>query len=1201
MELPTTISKKPFTTKDYFQLEDILIDTSLKEDKDYFQLENLLAYYPPQNTPKIQTIFTNKKEFNELSTSSTEEIPAKGEFFKHQKLIQRFMRAVDKMLILHEAGTGKTCTMISVGEFYEMMSKTLEGITDSLLRQGSQIKKTYVIVRSPVLKNEFIQQLVCSCTYQKYETQFVKDARDEKTRMKRLKKEIKKWYQVLTYTEFRNLIAVDVKKGVDDKGRAIRELEFKMSDDQIVKEFSNCLFFADEIHNFSNIESETPDDEEEIESLSDVANYDILWKVFHLVQNSKIMLATATPMVNGPDDLVPILNLLLPKDRNLANKTDFSLWSLKKFETYVRGMVSFVRVLDNGIDLDYQGQKIEEAKLVVAGEEVNSENTIELSIMSDFQSKTYLTAEKIASTGLRKPARHASNFVFPKEIIKKKGKLTFNPEEIGIFGQEGFRKYVDFDNDRKTYKFKPEFKAFFEEEENLLQCSSKFLNVIELCEKNPGSSFCYTDTFANFSGAALLGLCFESFFGYERYNTKSPPFSTTGGKSRLTSFCTKDDLNLDPNLQKKILVQPKKRYALLTSLSDDETIRNILTLFNSKENVNGDYIKVIIASVKAREGLNLANVQNIHLVNPGWNQSGMYQAMYRAIRATSHVELLKILKEKAKENNENPDEVRVKINVYQHCSIADLESEEVQNFADEIGIDVDSVEKQMYLWSEQKDRNNSVVMRMLKKCALDCQLHKNRNVRPTDKDNSPSCNYTTCDYECVDPPPASNSLDFSTYDVYYQDELVEKIKKQLIVLFEKKNSYTATEIFDLITEFPAKFILQGISEMIKDKTPFINRYGYTSFLDQDGNQFFLVNELNSYSNEAIENLFGNQLDTVNKTEYNENLYAVGKKDFEDTIRILRKPLDEKKVDRLMKDENLFDKVEDLDPNVLITLLENIIEKKMKKEKINDQEEMVLQKFKKFIFYLNEPLSLMEDIDASQKGTGKSKRGRKRDLTKAPKIKMIKEELDLDSMTFGEPVVVHILNLLIEEKAKYRETTKFEKADVNIRILKESDPKWRDTTDIEKLAYNQLIQNERKIQTRERFGGLPLYGTILQGGKFRIIDKEGEDVRAESNRHHLRKGKMCVTGFDYQKITNIMFRLGLTTDKFKYALGDYPKERKEMEKYLIKESKYKNTEEMSDEELEHSARWVSTGKTKIDLCNLIQEYFDENDLLEKIIG
>ena len=1196
--LPTTTSKTPLTTKDYFQLEDVLADTSIQE-KDYFQLENLLAYYPPQDTPLIQTIFTNKKEFNELATSSVEEIPERGEFFKHQRLIQRFMRAVDKMLILHEAGTGKTCTMISVGEFYSMVSKVLEGVSDSLLRQGAPIKRVYVIVKSPVLKNEFIQQLVCNCTYKKFETQYVSDAKDESTRMKRLKKEIKKWYQVMTYTEFRNMIAVDVKTGVDERGKAIRELDFRMSDDQIVKEFSNCLFFADEIHNFSNIESEVPPDEEEeeIESLSDVANYDILWKVFHLVRNSKIMLATATPMVNGPDDLVPILNLLLPKERNLPNKTDFSLWPLKKFETYVRGMVSFVRVLDNGIDLEYQGQK-EEGTLMVAGKEVNSENIIQFSVMSDFQSIGYLTAEKIAKTGLRKPARHASNFVFPRELKSVKGKLIFNPEEVGLFGQEGFKKYIDYDQDRRNYKFKPQYKSFFDNPENLLECSSKFINIIELCEQAEGSSFCYTDTFANYSGAALLGLCFESF-GYERYNTKSPPFATTGGKTKLTSFCTKDDLNLDVNLQKKILIQPKKRYALLTSLSDDETIRNILTLFNSKENVNGDYIKVILASVKAREGLNLANVQNIHLVNPAWNQSAMYQAMYRAIRATSHVELLKILKQKAIENKQDPESVRVTINVYQHCSLPDSESEVVKEFAEDMDID-SSVERQMYLWSEQKDRNNSVVMRMLKKCALDCQLHKHRNIRSTDKDYSPVCNYEQCEYQCFDPSPPPNTLDFSTYDVYYQDELVEKIKKQLIVLFEKKNSYTATEIFDAITEFPAKFILQGISEMIKDKTPFVNRYGYTSFLDQDGNQFFLINELNSYSNEAVENMFVNELKTVSKTEYNENLYAVGRKDIEDTIRIVRMPKDENKVDKLLEDEDLLDKVETLDTNVLITLIENILVKKKKGLVLTEQELDVLQKYRKFVYEMNEPLSLMDDISATLRGEGKSTRGRKRDMTKQPKIVTIKEELDLDSMTFGDPVTLHNLALLIKDKTEYRMTTKFEKADADIRIFKDSEDKWRDTTDIEKLAYNQLIQNQRLKEKNERFGNEPIYGTILQGGNLRIIDREQEDERAEGNRHYKNKGRICEKGFDYDKITNMMYRLGLTTDKYKYKVGGYPSDRKEKEQYLVNKKKFKNVESLSDDELEQSARWVSTGKTKKDLCDLIRQHLEENDLLEKLL-
>jgi hypothetical protein len=1172
-----------------------------KNQSTNFQLEDLLAFYPPQDTPKIQTLFTAKQEFNELKASTTEPVPKKGEFFKHQKLVQRLMRAVDKLLILHEAGTGKTCTMLSVSEFYEMISQTLMGMTNSLLRQGFPIKKTYVLVRNDILRDEFINQLVCTCTVDKYETKFVKDARDERSRMFRIKKEIGRFYEVLTFREFSNQISRLNKEGFDDRGRTIYSVETILSDEQIRKNYSNCLFFADEIHNLRNVEGDFGDIKDKDQE-SSIINYASLWKVFHTAQNIKIMLATATPMINDPADLVPTLNLILPKDQQVADGTDFAKWSLNRFEKLVRGMVSFVRVLDTGIDVVYEGRnKIEGAYLTVAGKSVEASSIVEASMMSPFQSKGYLEAE-IKETrggksgGIRKSARHASNFVFPKAIIMKGGEATFDPDELGFYGKEGFEKYVKFENNR--YRFTKEFSKLMDDEDAFSTMSSKFLNVIQLCEEKQGNCFCYTDDFAVASGAILLGLCFEKY-GYTKYDSNAPVFQILGQKTGGSSFCSKDQ---DDNVERKINVKPGKRYAILTSDTDRDTIRKIITLFNSKENMNGEYIKVIIASRKAREGLNLANVQNIHLVNPSWNQSNMYQAIFRAIRATSHVELIKYRKAQAIEMGEDPEKVRVEVRIYEHCSIL-TDDEEIQQYSIDIGKPNYSVELQMYQLSEQKDRNNAVVMRMLKQCAIDCQINQLRNKRDTDIDGTQVCNYMECDYECVDPAPLN--LDFTTYDVYYKDELVEKIKERIQELFVLKNQYKTNEILSNINEFPAKFVVQALSEMIKEKTPFVNRFGYTSFLSENGDLFFLMNELNAYSTENLEIIYDQDVKSIGKTEYNENLYAVGKRDFDEMTRQIRKPFDEKKVNELLKDISKTE--ENMDTNVLVTLIEKLL-MKQRNNPLNESEMKVIQKYRNLIYSLREPLTLLDTSKETLSEPTQPKRGRKKKLDAPVKVEKLKQEINIEEIEFGEPVIIHLLDLLKVDKAGYKTTTKFQKGDALLRILKNDENQWRDVTDVEKIAYNQLIQNARKTETERLFGDSRIYGTILQDNVFRIIDKDKENTKAKKNRHYEAKGRECIDKYFYD-LTEIMYRLKLTPEMFDLKITDYPKDKDGLEAFL-KNKKF-NTTKMTKDQMLEAGKWVAsviktddgkkeTSIQKEHLCALLKKYFEEQQLLYKLL-
>ena len=74
------------------------------------QLEDLIAFYPSIAKPQIQKDISSKKEFNELGSDPTERLrKARGDYFKHQKFVQRFMQHYDQILLFHETGTGKSC------------------------------------------------------------------------------------------------------------------------------------------------------------------------------------------------------------------------------------------------------------------------------------------------------------------------------------------------------------------------------------------------------------------------------------------------------------------------------------------------------------------------------------------------------------------------------------------------------------------------------------------------------------------------------------------------------------------------------------------------------------------------------------------------------------------------------------------------------------------------------------------------------------------------------------------------------------------------------------------------------------------------------------------------------------------------------------------------------------------------------------
>lgn len=92
----------------------------------------------------------------------------------------------------------------------------------------------------------------------------------------------------------------------------------------------------------------------------------------------------------------------------------------------------------------------------------------------------------------------------------------------------------------------------------------------------------------------------------------------------------------------KIEVDKMKRKKLFAMISGDvkQEIRDeILGVFNSPENKNGEIISVFLISSAGAEGLDFKNMRNIHILEPYWTYNRIQQVFSRAIRYKSHDDL----------------------------------------------------------------------------------------------------------------------------------------------------------------------------------------------------------------------------------------------------------------------------------------------------------------------------------------------------------------------------------------------------------------------------------------------------------------------------------------------------------------------------------------------------------------------------------
>jgi hypothetical protein len=149
------------------------------------------------------------------------------------------------------------------------------------------------------------------------------------------------------------------------------------------------------------------------------------------------------------------------------------------------------------------------------------------------------------------------------------------------------------------------------------------------------------------------------------------------------------------------------------------------------------------------------------------------------------------------------------------------------------------IDIQKYTLSEEKDRSNKQVERLLKEIAIDCNI--NTQKIPTGTAGTAGCDYTDCEYTCAIKKSGA-LLDKSTYSMYI--EFFERFDIEYTIRFIKDlfKIFFVWKIDDIIEKIQTKestiskeSIFTALNYLIENKSIIMDSYNRDGYIIQKGN------------------------------------------------------------------------------------------------------------------------------------------------------------------------------------------------------------------------------------------------------------------------------------------------------------------------------------------------------------------------------
>jgi len=799
-----------------------------------YSLEDFIPTIPDPEDDQFAFQIAQQAQFALNGSLAKESKPTRGGAYKHQEFAGLYYQLYSDGLIVHSAGTGKTCLASKIAETLKTL--LLNGDT---LNYSPLIQKFYIIGKGSVLTENFKQEIVCICTKDVYfQRAWANEAPEQQTR--KVNKALSEYYAFLSYGAFRD--SVD-----------------KLTDEELKEKFANSGIIVDEAH---NLILGSGDFGSKVDKNGVLGKYNAIWKVFHTVPGLKKILLTATPMRNSSYELAKLINLLNPEDMQLESVADKSY---EELFPYFRGKVSYLREMTREIKVTAEGVPLRE---YIGG---NYHTIVYGCPMKGFQEKVYReTCYTENKTGVYLRTRQAANFVFPD----------------GSFGNAGFNRYVE--KTENFYKFTDEFKSFFSQEaldgdeelfiDELSELSSKEAERLTLIRNNPDDKGIIYREFKTGSGGFLTVLLCELGLGYEII---TPAFLKQFATDN--SYCSIENVSLK-NIKKK------KRIAWLTPELSSANRRALLNIFNSPENL-GEYIRWCMYTPVGREGLSFKNITMI-IRDEAWSYATGKQSERRGIRSNSHQEILELLdgdvnvriyrmmilltdtdiqplpvstdeetsgmilnsrSYKSRESNndedvddENDDEDVDDENDDKEVDDQIMEEEPLQGLRSDEEYNIDA-----YIFKKEEDKENEIrpASIMLKKMDYSGFVHRRRNQQDDFADFSADCDYEKCKYklyigEDINAENQDYILDYAWYRRNPPTNVISKLLELLKSLFYDIFVVDLIYVYENIDE-PKELVDICLYEIIMRKITVPNRFGNKCFISMSETSISLVPQSSS--------------------------------------------------------------------------------------------------------------------------------------------------------------------------------------------------------------------------------------------------------------------------------------------------------------------------------------------------------------------
>ena len=862
------------------------------------------------------------------------------------------------VILMHGVGSGKTMSAIRIAEQFK----------DQVKKYNTKI---YVIVPGPVTRENFKKELLNSTgeTYLKNKEGLNQMSRTEIDREKKIALYAAlQYYKILSYKSFYKKVLgekIVEKKLVGDNKivssyRKTNEGEYEREIvvDRIIN-MNNAILIIDEAHNISGNEYG-----------------EALKRIIKNSENLRVILLTATPMINLADEIIDLLNFIRPeneqvqRDRVFTSEKNYAMkikpGGLDYLKEKARGYISFYRG-----SIPYTFAERVEKGIIPKG--ILFTPVIKC-FMEQFQLNTYIETTKHFDDTLDRSSSAASNFVFPG-LNKEKTDL------LGYYSTDGINTVLSQLNTDGAKLRSLINKKIFEgklskaEEENFIfennkknitglilkvpylkTFSTKFFTILKKInklvegKKGPSTAFIYS----NLVKAGGMELFAETLLqnGYIEYQEISSNYDikdeTIDYKTGLTY--------LEFKKQKKNISEFKPATFIIITGSTDEAGEDvpeikqkiIQDVFNAPDNSDGKNIKFVLGSRVMNESVTLKNCSEVHIIDVFFNIPKAEQVIGRAIRMCVHQDVIN-------DNYKFP-----KVNIYRYVVSLNNKSELT---TDEL----------LYQKAELKYLTIKEIERSLKEVAFDCPLLLHANMFPEELEEYKNCVPPThenikagkkicpalCDFKRCDLKCDSHKLNEkywdskkNTYkklekkDINYNtfnDELAKYeiilIKNKIKDLYRFKHVYMYNEIMDEIKKsfiqhqaelFEDYFLEQALEDMMpKSENDFNNysdtiydKYNRAGYLIQRG-KYFIFQPFNE--NEDVPMYYRQQLEITYDNQVSLNNYV--KQKYSDIIHKQSKIIkEETKIEEVYNFDDTLDYYDKREENFIVGIIDKNLNK-----------------------------------------------------------------------------------------------------------------------------------------------------------------------------------------------------------------------------------------------------------------------------------